>query len=176
MSPYGEGNVRIPVYCINVQGMECRLLSRKGIKGQLTFIACGEYWLGNEALHKLMAIKTFKLQILVIDWNRFLYFASYDTFSLADEANGYRLNHGSYSGNAGDSMAIHNNSKFSTKTGTMMTIQPDSTMLCIIRVRGGTAMVCSQTLLDLIIHLLKILITTILSGLARLVIIIFKQQ
>ena len=58
----------------------------------------------------------------------------------------------------------------------MMTIQPYSTMLCIIHVRGGIAMACSQTLMDSIIHYLNILITTALSGLARLVMILFKKQ
>ena len=47
-------------------------------------------------------------------WFGFGKFVTYDTFSLADEASGYRLNLGAYSGNAGDSMLIHNGYNFST--------------------------------------------------------------
>ena len=126
MFPNGEGNSSVPVYCkcYGEEGMWTVI--QKRFNGSVDFNrnwtdykngfgdACGEYWLGNEVIHQLTANKTYKLQIIMTDWNSFTKYAKYDTFSLADEANGYRLNLGSYSGNAGDSMAIHNNSKFST--------------------------------------------------------------
>ena len=76
--------------------------------------ACGEYWLGNEALHQLSTNKNFKLVITMTGWNGLTKYALYDTFNLADEASGYRLNLGAYYGNADNSMLIHNGYPFST--------------------------------------------------------------
>ena len=76
--------------------------------------SCGEYWLGNEVLHQLTTKEIFKLKITMTHWNSFTKFADYDSFSLADEADGYRLSLGSYYGNAGNSMLIHNGYPFST--------------------------------------------------------------
>ena len=126
MFPYGEGNDRVPVYC------ECKgeegmwTVIQKRFDGSVDFNrnwtdykngfgdACGEYWLGNEVLHQLTANKSFKLEINMTGWNGLTKFAIYDTFSLADEADGYRLYLGSYNGNAGNSMLIYNGYPFST--------------------------------------------------------------
>ncbi|XP_028413255.1 angiopoietin-2-like [Dendronephthya gigantea] len=42
-------------------------------------------------------------------------YAKYGTFSVADESDKYRLNIGSYSGDAGDSLALHDQMQFTTK-------------------------------------------------------------
>eukprot|EP00794_Sanderia_malayensis_P017987 gene17987-19784_t len=42
-------------------------------------------------------------------------YAYYSTFEIGSESDGYRLKIGGYSGNAGDSLAYHNEMKFSTK-------------------------------------------------------------
>ena len=76
--------------------------------------ASGEYWLGNEAIHQLTTKKVFKLKIAVTSWEDSRKFANYETVSLADEANGYQLNLGSYDGDAGNSMLINNGYRFST--------------------------------------------------------------
>ena len=126
MFPYGEGNDSVPVYCKCYGEGEMWTVIQKRFNGSVDFNrnwtdykngfgdACGEYWLGNEALHQLTSNRTFKLRIIMESYHNFTKYAIYDTFSLANEVNGYRLNLGTYSGNAGDSMAFHNNSKFST--------------------------------------------------------------
>ncbi|XP_005994068.1 angiopoietin-related protein 7 isoform X2 [Latimeria chalumnae] len=50
------------------------------------------------------------------DWNGNLRYAEYNSFSLGNELNSYRLFLGDYTGNAGrDSLRYHNNTAFSTK-------------------------------------------------------------
>ena len=127
MFPYEEGNDSVPVYCGCYGEGEMWTVNQKRFDGSVDFNrnwtdykngfgdACGEYWLGNEGIHQLTTKKKFKLMIVMTGWNHFTKWALYDAFSLADEANGYRLKLGSYFGNTGDSMAVHNNSKFSAK-------------------------------------------------------------
>ena len=127
MFPYGEEGSSVPVYCSCEGEGEVWTVIQKRFDGTVDFNrswtdykngfgdACGEYWLGNEALHQLTATNSFRLMIVVIDWGQNSKFATYDTFSVADEANGYRLNLGQYYGNAGDSMDGHNNCEFNTK-------------------------------------------------------------
>ena len=126
MFPYGERNDSVPVYCECYGEGEMWTVIQKRFDGSVDFNrnwtdykngfgdACGEYWLGNEVLNQLTVNKNFKLQILVTSWNGLRKFVLYDAFSLADEANGYRLNLGSYYGNAGTSMVGHNGYPFST--------------------------------------------------------------
>jgi len=49
------------------------------------------------------------------DWNGVKVYAKYAKFNIGDEQAEYRLEVGSYSGTAGDSLAWHNNMAFSTK-------------------------------------------------------------
>ena len=49
------------------------------------------------------------------DWNGAKAYAKYGKFKIGDEQVKYRLDVGSYSGTAGDSLAWHNNEAFSTK-------------------------------------------------------------
>ena len=49
------------------------------------------------------------------DWNGVKVYAKYGKFSIGDEQAQYRLEVGSYSGTAGDSLAYYNNMAFSTK-------------------------------------------------------------
>ena len=44
-----------------------------------------------------------------------MHYAVYTTFEISNEADGYRLKIGGFSGNARDSMSNHNGMKFSTK-------------------------------------------------------------
>jgi len=49
------------------------------------------------------------------DWNGAKVYAKYGKFNIGDEQAQYRLEVGSYSGTAGDSLAWHNNMAFTTK-------------------------------------------------------------
>ena len=78
----------------------------------------GNFWLGLEKIHRLTAPG--KGAILRVDIRYMSYpndhkYAEYSSFSISDEANGYHLTIGGYSGNAGDSLTYHNNMKFTTK-------------------------------------------------------------
>ena len=77
----------------------------------------GNFWLGLERIHRLASPgKGAKLRIdLKHQTYQGNYYAVYTTFEISNEADGYRLKIGGFSGNAGDSMSYHNEMKFSTK-------------------------------------------------------------
>ncbi|XP_078377204.1 uncharacterized protein LOC144660456 isoform X1 [Oculina patagonica] len=79
--------------------------------GQLT----AEFWLGNDKIHRLTASRPSSLRVELEDWSGGKAYAKYGKFSIGDEQAKYRLEVGSYSGTAGDSLAYHNNMAFSTK-------------------------------------------------------------
>ncbi|XP_059166075.1 ficolin-1-like [Physella acuta] len=74
----------------------------------------GEFWLGNENIHRLTSQRRYELRV-DFKFNNTDYFAKYSRFSVYGELEGYRLKVSGYSGNAGDSLiSAHNNQKFST--------------------------------------------------------------
>ncbi|XP_031566447.1 myosin light chain kinase, smooth muscle-like [Actinia tenebrosa] len=75
----------------------------------------GEFWLGNDHIHRLTKRTALMLRIELEDWNAVKYFAKYGSFSIGPESDKYKLKVGSYSGDAGDSMKYHNNMFFTTK-------------------------------------------------------------
>ena len=76
----------------------------------------GEYWLGNDLIHLMTSNSSYTLKVVLTDWENVTKYAQYDTFRIADEADGYRLTIGGYSGDAGDSLiSYHNGFMFSTK-------------------------------------------------------------
>ena len=79
--------------------------------GQLT----AEFWLGNDKIHRLTASRARSLRVELGDWNGAKAYAKYGKFYIGDEQAKCRLEVGSYSGTAGDSLAWHNNEAFSTK-------------------------------------------------------------
>ena len=79
--------------------------------GQLT----AEFWLGNDKIHRLTAARPSTLRVELEDWNGVRVYAKYGKFNIGDEQAKYRLEVGSYSGTAGDSLAYHNKMEFSTK-------------------------------------------------------------
>ena len=79
--------------------------------GQLT----AEFWLGNDKIHRLTAARPSSLRVEVEDWNGVRAYGKYGKFKIGDEHAQYRLEVGSYSGTAGDSLTYHNNMAFSTK-------------------------------------------------------------
>ena len=79
--------------------------------GQLT----AEFWLGNDNIHRLTASRPSSLRVELEDWNGTRAYAKYGKFNIGDEQAQYRLEVGSYSGTAGDSLTLHNNMAFTTK-------------------------------------------------------------
>ena len=79
--------------------------------GQLT----AEFWLGNDKIHRFTASRPSSLRVELEDWNGGIAYAKYGKFNIGDEQAKYRLEVGSYSGTAGDSIKGHNNMAFSTK-------------------------------------------------------------
>ncbi|KXJ12069.1 Ficolin-2, partial [Exaiptasia diaphana] len=75
----------------------------------------GEFWLGNDYIHRLTVRTASILRVEVEDWDGTRKYAKYGSFSVGDESDKYRLRVGSYSGTAGDSLSYHNNILFSTK-------------------------------------------------------------
>ena len=80
--------------------------------GQLT----AEFWLGNDNIHRLTASRPTSLRVELEDWKGSKAYAKYGKFKIGDEQAQYRLEVGSYSGTAGDSLKEReNNSAFTTK-------------------------------------------------------------
>ena len=67
----------------------------------------GEFWLGNENLHRLTAAGSVTLRVDLEDFEGDIRYAEYTTFKVADEGDKYRLSIGGYSGTAGDSLLYH---------------------------------------------------------------------
>ncbi|KAM6323541.1 LOW QUALITY PROTEIN: techylectin-5B-like [Aegotheles albertisi] len=89
----------------------------------------GEFWLGNENIHRMTSQGDYSLRIDLEDWNNKHKHAFYQVFSVEDEANDYRLHVDGFSGTVEDSFAwYHNKRSFST---------PDSGNICAEISHGG---------------------------------------
>ncbi|XP_033644647.1 ficolin-2-like [Asterias rubens] len=75
----------------------------------------GEFWLGNDNLHRLTAQGEYELRVDLTSLDDDTGFACYGSFSIADVSDNYTLTVGNYSGTAGDKLSHHNNQAFSTK-------------------------------------------------------------
>ncbi|XP_028391590.1 ryncolin-1-like [Dendronephthya gigantea] len=75
----------------------------------------GEFWLGLDKIHRLTKSGQNVLRVDLMDFNGDKRYAKYGKFSVADESNKYRLNIGSYSGNADDSLKYQNGTQFTTR-------------------------------------------------------------
>ena len=75
----------------------------------------GEFWLGNDNIHRLTTVGNNVLRIELQDWSNNYSCAVYDTFMINSESDKYKLTVGRYSGTAGDSLSYHSGMYFSTK-------------------------------------------------------------
>ncbi|XP_071807781.1 fibroleukin-like isoform X2 [Asterias amurensis] len=66
----------------------------------------GEFWLGNDNLHRLTAQGEYELRVDLWDFENNTAFAVYDSFSIAGVSDKYRLSLGNYSGTAGAFKAV----------------------------------------------------------------------
>ncbi|PSN54485.1 Protein scabrous, partial [Blattella germanica] len=74
----------------------------------------GEFWLGNEALHRLTGDNCSSLRVDIRDIYGKSWMAEYDEFSISDGEDGYRLHVAGYRGNASDALEYQNRMQFST--------------------------------------------------------------
>ena len=91
----------------------------------------GEFWLGNEKLHRLLSSsKQFELRVDLGDFEGNLVYAKYNSFMIGPESDGYKLEVSGYSGNATDSLEYHNERTFITK-------DRDNRIKCSTKYKGG---------------------------------------
>ena len=64
----------------------------------------GEFWLGNDYLHRLTASASMAFRIDMEDYEDDRRFAEYTTFVVADESDDYRVTIDGYRGTAGDAL------------------------------------------------------------------------
>ncbi|XP_024944226.1 fibrinogen-like protein 1 isoform X2 [Cephus cinctus] len=75
----------------------------------------GEFWLGLRHIHAITRHKLYELLIELKDHEGNKVYASYDSFAIGSQEEGYALKIlGKYTGNAGDSLVYHAGQKFST--------------------------------------------------------------
>ena len=74
----------------------------------------GEFWLGNDYIHRLTKQRRMELRVDLLDWHNNTKYASYSSFSI--DLYRYILNVGSYSGSAGDALSAHNKAMFNVFT------------------------------------------------------------
>jgi len=92
-----------------------------------------EFWIGNEALHRLTRDNCSRLQIDLTDTYGGHWRADYEHFTVDSEETGYRLHVSGYSGNATDALSYQNGMAFSAKDRDM----DISTTDCAANYRGG---------------------------------------
>ncbi|XP_020892024.1 fibroleukin [Exaiptasia diaphana] len=83
----------------------------------------GEFWLGNDFIHRLTAAKPTQVYIELEDTNGLRSYAKYSSFNVKSESNLYRLDVSGYSGTAGD--AIHHPTHPSWRSNGMAFSTPD---------------------------------------------------
>ncbi|XP_063846623.1 microfibril-associated glycoprotein 4-like [Scylla paramamosain] len=127
--PYpGRPHHRVPVFCDHtVDGGGWTVFqrrtsdaarqnfSRTWIEYQLGFGDLeGEFWLGLDLLHQLTSTTLQQLRIDLDDYEGEHRWAKYGFFHVGAPETKFRLSLGSYSGDAGDSLAYHNGHPFTT--------------------------------------------------------------
>ncbi|CAF1635616.1 unnamed protein product [Didymodactylos carnosus] len=75
-----------------------------------------QYWLGNDRLSMLTNQDSYCLRVDLEDFDQRKRFAVYHSFSVSNELDKYRMSLGMYlNGDAGDSLYVQNDQRFSTK-------------------------------------------------------------
>nr|KAF7426977.1 hypothetical protein H0235_006671 [Vespula pensylvanica] len=92
-----------------------------------------EFWIGNEALHRLTRDNCSRLKIDLMDIYGTHWHAEYEYFNVDSEESGYKLRVSGYSGNATDALSYQNNMAFSAKDRDMDISSTD----CAANYHGG---------------------------------------
>jgi ficolin len=75
----------------------------------------GEFWLGNDYLHRFTTGYFYMMRIRIHDWAGSMVYAEYPVFTVGDETSNYMLTlKGPYKGDDGNAMSAHNSRSFST--------------------------------------------------------------
>ena len=74
----------------------------------------GEFWLGLDKIHRLTE-QAQTLRVDLMDFYDSRLHAQYTGFQISDEPSSYSLRYTSYSGNAGNALAVHKGMEFTTK-------------------------------------------------------------
>jgi len=90
----------------------------------------GEFWLGNEFIHRLTSGAPHELRIELEDFENERMFAEYGLFSVGPSSDLFRLSLEYFTGNVADSMSGHTGEQFSTKDK-----GPSSS--CAVSYKGG---------------------------------------
>lgn len=75
----------------------------------------GDYYLGNELIHRLTNQGHYSLRVDLVNWERERKYANYHYVMVEMEREGYKLHIDGYTGDAGDGLSKHDEQKFSTK-------------------------------------------------------------
>ncbi|XP_058972989.2 microfibril-associated glycoprotein 4-like [Pocillopora verrucosa] len=75
----------------------------------------GEFWLGLDKIHRLTSDNNNVLRVDLEDFEGSHTYAEYKMFGVKSENDKYKLILGSYSGNSGDSLAVHRGMPFTTR-------------------------------------------------------------
>ena len=75
----------------------------------------GNFWLGNENMHRITSANKMTLRVDLEDWNGRKVFARYENFKIGNEKSRYEMLVSGYSGTSGDSLSYHNDMMFSTR-------------------------------------------------------------
>ena len=114
-----DGNKPITVSCDMTTGGGGWTVFQRRVDGSVDFYRgwtdykvgfgnlSGEFWLGNDNLHRIAATGNMTLRVDLEDFDENVTFAEYSIFKVADGSDEYRLLIGGYNGTAGDSMAYH---------------------------------------------------------------------
>ncbi|XP_001944698.3 protein scabrous [Acyrthosiphon pisum] len=93
----------------------------------------GDFWLGNDAIHRLTADNASSLRVRMTDIYGNNWRADYSNFSISNATDGYRLDISGYRGNATDALSFQNGHRFSTADRD----QDASTANCAANYEGG---------------------------------------
>ncbi|XP_045156938.2 microfibril-associated glycoprotein 4-like [Mercenaria mercenaria] len=74
----------------------------------------GEFWLGNDNIHLLTATGNHELRIDMEDFEGNKAYAKYSSFRIKSQSDNYAIEVSGYSGDAGDSLKVHNGREYST--------------------------------------------------------------
>ena len=75
----------------------------------------GEFWLGLSKIHRLTANDSTELRVDLADFEGHKAYAKYSSFKVGASDTDYTMTVSGYSGDAGDSLGVHDGQRFSTK-------------------------------------------------------------
>ncbi|MCL4159992.1 UNVERIFIED_CONTAM: hypothetical protein GTU68_025976 [Idotea baltica] len=75
----------------------------------------GEFWLGLDNIHALVSQTPMELRVDLEDFEGEKRWAKYNKFFIEDSAGNYKLTLGEYSGDAGESLSVHDGMPFSAR-------------------------------------------------------------